>query len=403
MTMTQRIVIIGSGFAGVWSALSAARSVGGRDDDSVEIVVVSPEAALVIRPRLYETAFAEMAPRLDALFEAVNVRHVPGLVELIDINGHTIKVVGKRGSDSTLGYDRLVLASGSSLFMPDIPGLTEHAFNVDQLDDATALDAHLQELVREADTPSRNTVIVAGGGFTGIETAAEMPQRLRSILGNDAAIRVILLEKAQVIGPDLGPGPRPVIEKALGELGVEIRTGASVAAIDKRGAMTANGERIASSTVIWTAGMRASGLAQQVPGPRDRNGRLHVTADLRVEGVDDVFATGDVAFAATDDAGNYALMSCQHAISLGRTAGHNAAADLLGLPLLPYRQPKYATCLDLGPWGAVYTEGWERTVKMTGADAKALKRQINTQWIYPPKPNREAAFAAADPALNTAA
>ena len=230
-----------------------------------------------------------------------------------------------------------------------------------------------------------------------------MPQRLRSILGDDAAIRVILLEKAQAIGPDLGPGPRPVIEKALGELGVEIRTGVSVAAIDKRGAMTTNGERIASSTVIWTAGMRASGLAQQVPGPRDRNGRLHVTADLRVEGVDDEFATGDVALAATDDAGNYALMSCQHAISLGRTAGHNAAADLLGLPLLPYRQPKYATCLDLGPWGAVYTEGWERTVKMTGADAKALKRQINTQWIYPPKPNREAAFAAADPALNTAA
>ncbi len=403
--MTQRIVIIGSGFAGVWSALSAARarSVGGRDDDSVEIVVVSPEPALVIRPRLYETAFAEMAPRLDALFEAVSVRHVPGLVELIDINGHTIEVVGKRGSDSTLGYDRLILASGSSLFMPDIPGLSEHAFNVDQLDGATALDAHLQGLAREADTPSRNTVIVAGGGFTGIETAAEMPQRLRSILGDDAAIRVILLEKAQAIGPDLGPGPRPVIEKALGELGVEIRTGVSVAAIDKRGAMTTNGERIASSTVIWTAGMRASGLAQQVPGPRDRNGRLHVTADLRVEGVDDVFATGDVALAATDDAGNYALMSCQHAISLGRTAGHNAAADLLGLPLLPYRQPKYVTCLDLGPWGAVYTEGWERTVKMTGADAKALKRQINTQWIYPPKPNREAAFAAADPALNTAA
>jgi len=377
--------------------------VGGRDDDSVEIVVVSPEPALVIRPRLYETAFAEMAPRLDALFEAVSVRHVPGLVELIDINGHTIEVVGKRGSDSTLGYDRLILASGSSLFMPDIPGLSEHAFNVDQLDGATALDAHLQGLAREADTPSRNTVIVAGGGFTGIETAAEMPQRLRSILGDDAAIRVILLEKAQAIGPDLGPGPRPVIEKALGELGVEIRTGVSVAAIDKRGAMTTNGERIASSTVIWTAGMRASGLAQQVPGPRDRNGRLHVTADLRVEGVDDVFATGDVALAATDDAGNYALMSCQHAISLGRTAGHNAAADLLGLPLLPYRQPKYVTCLDLGPWGAVYTEGWERTVKMTGADAKALKRQINTQWIYPPKPNREAAFAAADPALNTAA
>ncbi|MEQ8659635.1 MAG: NAD(P)/FAD-dependent oxidoreductase, partial [Gammaproteobacteria bacterium] len=74
----------------------------------------------------------------------------------------------------------------------------------------------------------------------------------------------------------------------------------------------------------------------------------------------------------------------------------NAAADLLGLPLHPYSQPKYVTCLDLGPWGAVYTEGWERAVVMSGAEAKALKRSINTEWIYPPA-DRATAFALAAP------
>lgn len=90
-------------------------------------------------------------------------------------------------------------------------------------------------------------------------------------------------------------------------------------------------------------------------------------------------------------------MSCQHALSLGRVAGHNAAAELVGLPLHPYSQPKYVTCLDLGAWGALYTEGWDRQVRLTGAEGKALKRQINTEWIYPPKADRAAVFAVANP------
>jgi NADH dehydrogenase len=95
--------------------------------------------------------------------------------------------------------------------------------------------------------------------------------------------------------------------------------------------------------------------------------------------------------------GNIAAMSCQHALSLGRVAGHNAAAELVGLQLHPYSQPQYVTCLDLGAWGALYTEGWDRQVRLTGAEGKALKRQINTEWIYPPKADRESVFAIANP------
>ena len=159
----------------------------------------------------------------------------------------------------------------------------------------------------------------------------------------------------------------------------------------------ATGERIEAKTVIWTAGLRASALTQQIDGERDRIGRLLVAADLKVVGVDNVFATGDVALALTDDRGHHALMSCQHALMMGRFAGYNVAASLLGLPALPYRQERYATCLDLGACGAVYTEGWEREVKLAGAPAKAVEQMINTKIIYPPLPDRAAAFAAADP------
>ncbi|MYN08576.1 FAD-dependent oxidoreductase ['Massilia aquatica' Lu et al. 2020] len=134
------------------------------------------------------------------------------------------------------------------------------------------------------------------------------------------------------------------------------------------GVELADGSRIAAGTVIWTGGMRASALTEQGSGQRDPLGRLHVALDLSVTGAAHVYAAGDVTLAATDDHGNHAMMACQHAIDMGRYAGHNVAADLLGLPTMPYQQPFYVTCLDLGGAGAVYTEGWHREVKLTGAD-----------------------------------
>ena len=89
-------------------------------------------------------------------------------------------------------------------------------------------------------------------------------------------------------------------------------------------------------------------------------------------------------------------MSCQHANRLGACAGFNAAADLLGVPLEPYQQKNYVTCLDLGPSDAVFTRGWDSMVEMTGDKAKAMKREINTQWIYPPRANRSDAFKASE-------
>lgn len=395
--MQQRILVIGSGFAGMWAALGAARVLDQHGRSEVEVALVAPEPLLHLRPRLHEAAPHAMTTPLLPLFEAAGVRYVQGSVERIHTGERNVEAVNERGERFTLAYDRLVLTAGSRLFRPAIPGLAEHAFSIDQTDEASALDVHLARLADLPPSDARNTVVVAGGGFTGIEIACELPERVRRVLGEDAEIRVVIVERSHVIGPDLGPGPRPQIEQALDELGVVRFLGAAVNAIDADGLSTTTGERIEAKTVIWTAGMHASPLTAQVPGERDALGRLHVTRDLRVKGVDAVFAAGDVALAQVDDAGNHALMSCQHAMNMGRSAGYNVAADLLGLPTQAYAQPVYVTCLDLGPWGAVYTEGWERQVKLQGAEAKALKRQINTQWIYPPLPSRKAAREAADP------
>ena len=395
--MKSHIVIIGSGFAGTWAAIAAARAATlAEGHPGLDITVVSPAPEMHIRPRLYEAALDGMAPDVSGLFEQIGVRHIAGQVDSIDTAASTIEVVRGNVARETVGFERCVLAAGSHLFRPPVPGLNEHAFDVDQLDSALRLDAHLRGLAQRDASEPRNTVVIVGGGFTGIEGACEMPARLRAVLGADSAVRVVLIEQSPAIGPDLGPGPRPVIETALADCGVETLLGTSVVSVDAGGVTTSNGTRIDAATVVWTAGARAHPLTAQISGEHDRFGRIVADDNLRAPAAPSVFVTGDVACAVADDAGHLALMSCQHALILGRVAGYNAAADLLGLPLHAYRQPKYVTCLDLGPWGAVFTEGWERNVTVQGADAKTIKRDINTKLIYPPT-TREDAFAVGAP------
>jgi len=395
----MRLLIIGAGFAGMYAALSSARlrDVHGASPDDLEIALIAPEPTLVIRPRLYEPKPETLtAPLLDVL-KAIDVDYIQGSAETIDTKAQMVQVATPKGTRKTLSYDRLVVATGSRLFRPNIPGLAEHGFSVDSLDDAIALDRHLHGLADRPAANGRDTVVVAGGGFTGIEAATELPARLRDIFGKDSRTRVIIVERNGAIAPDMGEGPRPLIEDALRKLGVETRLGAGVTSLDKSGVTLSTGEHIETETVVWAAGIRAAPLTAQIPAERDNFGRLLVDRDLRVPAVAGVFATGDAARAACDDEGNYALMSCQHATRMGAFAGNNAAAELLGVPTRPYHQKAYVTCLDLGEAGALFTIGWERQVKMVGDVAKKAKQEVNTVWIYPPKAERAAALASADP------
>lgn len=129
--------------------------------------------------------------------------------------------------------------------------------------------------------------------------------------------------------------------------------------------------------------MTASPLTELIGGERDRLGRLKVDEHHRVVGVPDVYAAGDTAAAVAED-GQVVTQSCQHAVPQGKFAGVNVAADLLGLEQVAFAPDPYVTCLDVGPDAAVFSTGWNREVQMTGDDAKELKSNINTLWIYPP-------------------
>jgi NADH dehydrogenase len=181
-------------------------------------------------------------------------------------------------------------------------------------------------------------VVVAGGGFTGIEAATEMPARLRKILGPDAKLRVIIVERGPAIAPDMGAEPRPVIEKALRDCGVETRLGVGVAALDDAGVTLSDGTHIDSATVIWAAGMRAAPLTAQVPGERDNFGRLLVDRDLRVLQVAGVFATGDAAKAPCGRCRQPRPDVVPARDAARRLCREQRRGQLLGQPTRPYHQ-----------------------------------------------------------------
>lgn len=395
--MQQKILILGAGFAGMWAALSAARLAAMHNRDDIEIAVLAPQPELRVRPRFYETEVASLVAPLQPLFDVTGVTFVKGEAQRIDSVNQCVWYRDEQGNSTPRQYDRLVLATGSNLKRDLIDGAAEHAFDLDQLESALRLEQHISDLAQQPESEARNTVIVCGGGFTGIEMATELPGRLRAVLGEETNARVIVVERGDKIGGRYSRELRDVIATASEELGVEWRLNTDVREIDANGIVLADGERIASSTVILTAGVQASPLTAQINAPRDQQGRLHVDAFLRVEGQPAIFATGDVARAETDEQGNLALMTCQHAIMLGRFVGYNVAASLLDVAPLPYRQINYVTCLDLGGWGAVFTEGWEQKVTHVREDAKKIKLSITQELIYPPVADRKIAFETADP------
>jgi NADH dehydrogenase len=276
-----------------------------------------------------------------------------------------------------------VVATGSVMRRPPVAGASE-AYSIDTVRDAVELDHRLMEISRR----QQATIAIVGAGFTGIELALEMRDRLAWYKPDRAqTARVVLLDRSSVVGPELGPGPRPFIISALEQASVETRLEQRITALGRDWVLFESGERLQADAVVVCTGLVAAPFTASVPGPKDALGRILVDKTLRSP-LEGIFAAGDACAADAGD-GHVTLLSCQHALQLGRFAGENAARSLTGLPLLRYQQPDYVTCLDLGRSGAVFTRGWNRAVGTAGAEAKALKREINTIRIYPPTGSRD--------------
>lgn len=399
----QRILVLGAGFSGLWSAVGAARRLDQLKDQDTEIVVVNKDQWHNIRVRNYEADLSAVRVNLHDVLDPIGVKLIEAEVLGFNFEQQSVQLRTANGTED-INYDRLVMALGSHVVKPDIPGI-ELSFDVDTYAGGARLNQQITNIPQQAASTGQFTVVVVGSGLTGCEAATEAVSKLHHNLSNagidSSKARVIITDHNNEIGSNMGASAVPVIKQALADLGIQTRTGIKVTAIDKGGIYLDNGEYIAANTVIWCGGMRANQLTANFGLELDHFGRLPVDKFLRVQGLKNVFATGDCAHFEISP-GHQNVMSCQHGRPMGRHTGYNVVSDLSGQEMLALTIDWYVTVLDLGAWGAVYTEGWQRQVVATKGVAKNTKMTINRERIYPPlNHNRTDILAAAAPVVQT--
>ena len=385
--MKKKLLIIGGGFAGFWSGMSAVRqSRELNKENELDITLINPDNYLTIRPRLYEVSLTGLRVELDQYLLPLGINQVVGRADIIDPISRKVTVSTDQGTQN-FGYDYLILASGSQLKGINIPGF-KYTFNMDTFNNAQTLEDHLIRLAKNNFTGNgAKTFVIVGGGLTGLEAATSIEEKAKLLHSKYAGavvdFKVILIERGAQIADIYASAAQAYIVDTLAKKQVITMTDTSVTEISTDKIVLSDGTEIATQTVIWCAGMIASPLTSFLKGEKDLFGRLQVDQFLKLPGYEDVIIAGDVANVPVDEDGNISLMACQFSMDLGKWAGHNAVNDLFAQELIPYVNNRYVTCLDLGQDDGLFTTGWDRNLLYKEREGKDIKEQINQQLIYP--------------------
>lgn len=358
MDAVPHVVIVGGGFAGLW----AARALRGAP---VRITLLDRGNHHLFQPLLYQVATAGLsapniaAPLRHILRRQQNVTVLLGEVARLDPDAHRLALADGR----TLDYDKLVLATGATHAYFGHDDWAPHAPGLKTLDDALEIRRRILlafERAEAEDDPAVRaawlTFAIVGGGPTGVELAGTLAEIARHTLHGEfrrvdpRQARVLLLEAGPRV---LSTFPETLSEKArrqLARLGVEVRTGVPVAAIDDDGVQLGE-ERIAARTVLWAAGVAASPLARDLGAPLDRAGRVPVQPDLSVPGHPDVFVAGDLAAVQCD--GKPVPGVAPAAKQMGRYLGQSIRLRLRGGTPPPFRYRDFGNLATIGRMAAV--------------------------------------------------
>jgi len=347
----RRVVVLGSGFGGLYAALALEKRLRRRPD--VEVVLVNRENFFSFTPMLHEVAASDLD--LTHIVNPVRkllsrVGFLLADVEAVDLERRTVTVA--HGSDHhthALAFDHLVIALGSITNFHGLPGLAEHALPMKSLGDAVALRNRLIACLEEADTEcaakaglrdALTTVVVVGGGFAGVETIASINDFVRQALPfypnlRPETLRMVLVHSGDGVLPELDPALGRYAARKLAARGIELRLGTRVLGATADTVRLGDGTTISSRTVVWTAGTSPHPLLDTLPCGKER-GRLRVDDRLRLADHDGVWALGDCAAVPGPD-GGHCPPTAQHALRQGRTLAANVVAALDGREPRPFR------------------------------------------------------------------
>ncbi|HKE18861.1 MAG TPA: NAD(P)/FAD-dependent oxidoreductase [Kofleriaceae bacterium] len=363
------VVIVGAGFGGIYAARSLRRA-------PVRVTVIDRRNHHLFQPLLYQVATAGLNaadiayPIRSVVRRQDNARVLLGEVSRIDTAARRVVLDGE-----SIDYDYLVVATGATHSYFQHPEWEAVAPGLKTIEDALLIRRRVflayEAAEREPDPARRAewlTFVVVGGGPTGVELAGALSEIARHTLKRDfrsidpTMTRVLLLEGVDRVLPPYVPELSHKARRQLERLGVEVRTGALVSAVDGRGVEVSGGERIQARTVLWAAGVAASPLARTLGVPLDHAGRVEVKEDLGLPGHPEVFVVGDLA-AVTQADGSPVPGVAPAAIQEGRFAARQIRRELDGAARERFRYRDKGSVATIGRAAAVADLGW---IKLSG-------------------------------------
>jgi NADH dehydrogenase len=364
MNSKAKVVIIGGGFGGLFTALELA--------GHADVKLLSDEPRFTFRPLLYEYLSGEVeewhiAPTYQELIDE-RIHLVLGRVTDVDLAAKKVTLADDQGS---LDYDVLVVAVGGDTNYAAVEGAQEHSLPFRGIDDADRLRQRMTEALDHIppDMPPQDvrdalTFAVVGGGASGVELSTKMADLLNDAFTRRALKgepRVLVIEMGDKVVPGMGPDIREHVERALHLSRVEVHTLTRVVRVGE-GSVTiehANTQsEISTAAVVWVGGVRVNPLVEKLQVEKTRNGLIKVRPTLQILAHDNVFALGDIAF--VDDVEPALAGTAQLAFQESSLAARNVKALLAGEEL----QTKHFEEL-----GEAVSLGTERAALLTGGKA----------------------------------
>lgn len=386
MARNTRIVVVGGGYVGMYTALRLQKKLRRGE---AEITVIDPQPHMTYQPFLPEAAAGSIEPRHVVVPLRRVLRkchHLTGRVTAINHAAREVTAELAAGHVTTVGYDLLVVAPGSVARTLPVPGLAEQGIAFKTVGEAIFLRNHVLSRLDAAATtidPQLRrrflTFMVVGGGYAGVEALAELQDMAvyatryyENIAAED--MRWVLVEAAGRIMPEVSHDLGLYTVERLMEAGIEVFLDTRVNTMEGGHVVLDDGTEFEADTIVWTAGVKPNPMLDHTDLPRDERGRVVCGADLQVEGMPEVFCAGDCASVpdlSKDDPGARTAPSAQHAVRQAKVLADNVVRRLRGKELKPYEHSNAGSVASLGLYkGVAQIYG----VKMRGAVAWFLHR-----------------------------
>jgi NADH dehydrogenase len=389
-TPTDRVVILGSGYAGLRVAQQLERYA--HEPGAPEVLLVDRHPYHQIITDLPQAASGRaeadtISLPIAHLLKRSRVRFLQAEVSHIDLQQQLVST-----SEGALAYGTLVIALGSITAFYEVPGLAEHSLTLKSVDDAQEIEARVRHAIALAATETDQlaragllSILIGGGGLTGVELAGELAEILPLLAveyGLDPHLpHITLVEGAPVLLPSMPARLQAAAARALTGMGVRLMLGTKVASADGEGVWLDSGDRLVGRTLAWTGGIMAPPIIAESGLPTGRNGQVSVDRYLRAIGHPEVYVVGDTALINDDAHARPLAPTAQAAVKQGEAAAYNIVAGWQGWASRPYTPHDEGQVVSLGPQDGVasiipgpLTGG--RAISLTGRKVSMLKAVI---------------------------